>query len=105
MARDVREKKCGCIVFEVGPPVLCDVHQAKQIKREARQQRQEERGLRKLVADAAREHEAAIASATNDVRDYVSHIEGLTDKEKMGILSNLGWKFEPAVLLNRPRHD
>ena len=55
--------------------------------------------------DAAREHEAAIASATNDVRDYVSHIEGLTDKEKMGILSNLGWKFEPAVLLNRPRHD
>lgn len=54
--RDVKEKKCGCIIFQIGPPVLCDTHQAKATKREARQQRQEERGLRKLVADAARDH-------------------------------------------------
>ena len=60
--RDVKEKKCGCIHFEVGPPVLCEKHQFKQdkkAKREARQvereQAREEKGLRRVVADSAAE--------------------------------------------------
>lgn len=56
MARDVKEKKCGCVIFEVGPPVLCETHQRKAAKQHARAQALEEKGLRKLVADQARDH-------------------------------------------------
>lgn len=59
----MKEKKCGCIIFEVGPPVLCEKHQARIDKKErraekaaAREQVREEKGLRKLVLDSAQEH-------------------------------------------------
>jgi hypothetical protein len=41
---DMRERKCGCIYYCYGPPLLCPTHQAKQ-------QEEEETGLRKLVKD------------------------------------------------------
>ena len=63
MCRDMKEKKCGCIIFEVGPPVLCEKHQHKiekqtrrEEKRAAREQAREEKGLRKIVLDKAAEH-------------------------------------------------
>lgn len=59
----MKEKKCGCIVFELGPPVLCQAHQAKIDKREKtiakkaeREQAREEKGLRKIVLDKATEY-------------------------------------------------
>lgn len=61
--KDVKVKKCGCTVFEVGPPVLCDKHQHKADKKEKREARKaardlkrEEKGLRKIVSDAALEN-------------------------------------------------
>lgn len=56
MARDMKEKKCGCIIFEVGPPVLCGKHQSKVDRKEKREKLKEEKGLRKLVLDKAIEN-------------------------------------------------
>lgn len=53
--KDMKEKKCGCVIFEVGPPILCDEHQAKQAKKDARAQVLEEKGLRRIVVDRSRE--------------------------------------------------
>ena len=59
--KDMKEKKCGCIVFEIGPPVLCSKHKTrenKKVDREERKRRKEqvaeEKGLRKAAADTAR---------------------------------------------------
>jgi hypothetical protein len=46
--KDMRTKKCGCIVFKVGPTVLCGKH-------EAREALIEERTLRRAARDAAAE--------------------------------------------------
>lgn len=61
--KDVKEKKCGCIQFEVGPPVLCEKHQHKlekkekrEAKRAARETAREEKGLRKTVAQQAQDN-------------------------------------------------
>lgn len=51
--RDDKIKNCGCIIFTVGPPVLCEKHQRKQDKRELKEQRNQEKGLRKAAAEAA----------------------------------------------------
>ena len=48
MSREMKVRKCGCIYYEVGPPVQCEKHQAKDKVRE-------ERGLRKIVAQQARD--------------------------------------------------
>lgn len=60
MKDGMKEKKCGCIVFDVGPPVLCGKHQHNEEKKEhraekkaAREQAREEKGLRKIVLDKA----------------------------------------------------
>ncbi len=54
MARDgMKERKCGCIYFEHGPPVRCEKHSSIQAKREAREKDREEKGLRKIVAQKA----------------------------------------------------
>lgn len=42
----MKERKCGCIYFEHGPPVKCTKHAA-------RDQEIEEKGLRKAVRDQA----------------------------------------------------
>src|SRR5437016_5874709 len=48
MSRDVRERRCGCLYFEVGPPVLCGRHEKKtRIK--------EEKALRQRVVERAAE--------------------------------------------------
>lgn len=66
---DIRTKKCGCIVFDVGDPVLCPKHaeratkrasrEARLASREAKRERKakvaEEKGLRKLVTEKAAE--------------------------------------------------
>jgi hypothetical protein len=59
----MKEKKCGCIVFEIGPPVLCETHQHKLERKEkiaekkaAREVEREEKGLRKIVLDTAVGH-------------------------------------------------
>lgn len=52
----MREKKCGCVVFEFGPPVLCATHQAKVIRKQEREREAEEKGLRKIVLDQATEN-------------------------------------------------
>lgn len=56
----MREKKCGCIIFDVGPPVPCTKHATQAKRKEEREQRRtqreqkkEERGLRKIVAEQA----------------------------------------------------
>ena len=51
--KDVKEKKCGCIYFEVGPPVLCGRHLQREIKKAEREKVREEKGLRKVVAETA----------------------------------------------------
>lgn len=62
MARDMKERKCGCIVFDVGPPVLCDTHkfkleqkEKKAEKKAAREEKREQKGLRKTVEEQATE--------------------------------------------------
>lgn len=61
--KDMKERKCGCIIFEVGPPVPCEKHKAKIEKKEKRaakaaerEQAREEKGLRKIVLDTAFGH-------------------------------------------------
>ena len=49
----MKEKKCGCIVFEHGPPIPCERHARKIEKQEARVKAKEEKGLRKIVAQQA----------------------------------------------------
>lgn len=51
--RDIREKKCGCVIYEVGPPVLCESHQRKADKKEAREIKREESSLRKTILQQA----------------------------------------------------
>lgn len=51
----VKEKKCGCLYFEHGPPVLCETHKEKADRKEERAKRREVKGLRKIVADQARD--------------------------------------------------
>ena len=34
--RDVRERKCGCLVFKFGPPVPCGKHAKKAVVKEAK---------------------------------------------------------------------
>jgi hypothetical protein len=46
MREGMTVKKCGCITYEYGPPLLCDKHQRKT-------QENEEKGLRKVVRDEA----------------------------------------------------
>lgn len=50
---DMKEKACGCINYEVGPPVYCEKHQSKANKKAEREQAREEKGLRKIVAQQA----------------------------------------------------
>ena len=52
----MKERKCGCLYFEHGPPVPCEKHQRKLEKKEAREKAKEEKGLRKIVADKALEN-------------------------------------------------
>lgn len=48
MARDVRERRCGCLYYKVGPPVLCPKHEKKtKVK--------ERKSLRRLVTDQCEE--------------------------------------------------
>lgn len=63
MKDGMKEKKCGCLVFELGPPVLCETHKAKVERKERiaekkaeREKVREEKGVRKLVLDSATEH-------------------------------------------------
>jgi len=49
----MKEKKCGCIIFEHGPPVQCEGHQRQTDKKVAREKAREEKGLRKIVAEQA----------------------------------------------------
>jgi MinD superfamily P-loop ATPase len=37
--KDIRQRKCGCVYFEVGPPVQCPKHQAKEERFESLQLR------------------------------------------------------------------
>lgn len=54
MSRDgMHERKCGCLVFQYGPPVLCETHLAKQQKKIDRTKKLEDKGLRKLVRETA----------------------------------------------------
>jgi hypothetical protein len=46
MARDVRERKCGCLYFQFGPPVKCPRHLKKA-------RLKEEKTLRALVEEQA----------------------------------------------------
>lgn len=45
----VKERKCGCLYFEYGPPVKCPKHTA-------REKELEEKGLRRLVSDQAKDN-------------------------------------------------
>ena len=49
-------RRCGCVRFDYGPPVLCEKHQSKVEKKIEREQVREEKGLRKIVAQQALEH-------------------------------------------------
>lgn len=49
----MKERKCGCIVYEFGPPLLCVTHKTKADRKIQRDQRKEEKGLRKIVAQQA----------------------------------------------------
>lgn len=58
--KDMKERKCGCLVYELGPPVLCERHQAKadrrakkEARRAEREVEKEEKGLRKVVLETA----------------------------------------------------
>lgn len=50
----MREKKCGCVVFDHGPPILCVTHQTKIERKVEREKAQEEKGIRKAAHEAAR---------------------------------------------------
>jgi len=59
--KDTKEKKCGCIYYEVGPPLLCTKHKTKKNNKAEREERKrnrervaEERGLRKAALETAR---------------------------------------------------
>ena len=45
--KDIRQRKCGCVYFEVGPPVQCPKHQAKE-------ERTESLALRRAVNERTR---------------------------------------------------
>lgn len=45
----MKVKACGCITYDVGPPLICDTHERKH-------KETEEKGLRKVVRDAAHDN-------------------------------------------------
>lgn len=51
--KDTTVKKCGCVYFELGDPVLCLKHRVKVEKKERKEKRDEERGLRRAAAEQA----------------------------------------------------
>jgi hypothetical protein len=51
--KDIKTKKCGCLFFKVGDPVLCERHAARLARRAAKEKVVEEKGLRKEVVEAA----------------------------------------------------
>lgn len=55
------EKQCGCITFQVGPPVFCNTHEKKN-------QLSDERGLRKAV----REKTESLGHTLSDYSEYES---------------------------------
>ena len=64
----MKTKKCGCLVFEHGPPVLCDDHTAKADRHAAKEKVQEEKGLRKIVQENATQ----LGHALTRFREYTS---------------------------------
>lgn len=58
----IKERKCGCIYFEHGPPVICQKHAA-------RNQELEELGLRKAVRDTAE----TLGHSLTRFSEYESH--------------------------------
>jgi len=57
----LKEKKCGCIVFEYGPPIVCSTHQLKEKVKD-------EREIRRL----AREQSRRFGHDLSDFREYPS---------------------------------
>lgn len=37
--KDIAQKKCGCVTFQVGPPIPCEKHKAKEERTETAQLR------------------------------------------------------------------
>lgn len=59
--KDIRERKCGCIYFQVGPPVLCSKHEIKEAKTES-----------SAIRRAAREHATHLGHDLTDWSEYES---------------------------------
>lgn len=56
MRDGMKEKKCGCVIYEYGPPVLCTAHLTRLARKEEREQIKEEKGLRKTVIEACEDY-------------------------------------------------
>lgn len=68
MKDGVKTKRCGCIVFEHGPPIFCELHAARADKHAAKEKGREEKGLRKLVQEGA----ARLGHELTRFREYSS---------------------------------
>jgi len=69
MKDGMKELDCGCIHFQIGPPIInCEKHQSLADKKEAREKSLEEKGLRKLVIDQATE----LGHALSRFKEYAS---------------------------------
>ena len=57
--KELREKKCGCIIYQVGPPLQCPKHTAKDANSESKQLRR-----------TARDHATTLG---HDLTDWVEY--------------------------------